>query len=580
VKGAIQTGSDVIVATLENLGTKHVFGMPGTQNVRLYESLRKSQIRTVVSTSELAGGFVANGYARSSGRVGVLTTIPGPGFAFAIPGIAEAFLDSAPLLWIVETPASRTGKKFAQQAIDQAAIARPITKRIFDVSELSILADAVTEAYRIATEGEPGPVLLHVNGMLLGADYEGDSPLVAATSSASASVSETNANLGAVEQIWGILSRARRPVIFAGQGSSGAAASLERLASLLKAPVVATRSARGVMAEDNPLALVFTFDSSAVGCCNELLDESDAILALGAKFTHNGTAGFRLRMPREKLIHIDSSPESLNANYLAQASLQMDIASFLETLLLVSEGSEPRDSGWGSDEIARFKRLGRAFDSPDSPEPILATSSNNARNFFGALRNAMPRESCLVTDSGQHQILTTRHAQILAPRGLLIPTDFQSMGFGIPAAIGAKLAMPDRCVVAVIGDGGLAMIGLELATAVREKVQLMIVVFNDGALGQIRAQQMGDYGRAFGTELGSIDIPLMAAALGCNYVALDKNDEADLKRAIAAPGVTIVDVPIRDSAAQRSRQVKAYVRKTGRELLPAQLRKWILRKMT
>jgi acetolactate synthase-1/2/3 large subunit len=162
---------------------------------------------------------------------------------------------------------------------------------------------------------------------------------------------------------------------------------------------------------------------------------------------------------------------------------------------------------------------------------------------------------------------------------LLIPTDFQSMGFGIPAAIGAKLAMPDRCVVAVVGDGGLAMIGLELATAVREQVQLTVVVFNDGALGQIRAQQMGDYGRAFGTEIGSIDIALMAAALGCDYIALDKNDEADLKRAIAAPGVTIVDVPIRDSVAQRSRQAKAYVRKAGRELLSPKLRKWLVKKM-
>lgn len=577
MKGVIQTGSDAIVATLEKLGARHVFGMPGTQNVRLYESLRKSDIRTIVNTSELAGSFMANGYARASGKIGVVTTIPGPGFAFALPGIAEAFLDSAPLLWIVETPAFRVGKKFAQQAIDQSAIARPITKKIVEVDAVSDLVDGVTEAYRAATIGEPGPVLLHVHGSLLSAALEADSGIDTAVRAA-AHHSEVHVDVDDVKEIWKILSGARRPVIFAGQGSSGAASYLEQLVSRLKVPVVATRSARGVLAEDNPFALVFSFDNSAVSACNELLDASDVVLALGTKFTHNGTAGFRLRMPQEKLIHIDSSEGSLNANYPARVSLQTDIAAFLKVLLSLSEAGDCREAGWRLEEIERWKRIGRAVECPDTPEPVFASSSRSASNFFSALRKAMPRQSCLVTDSGQHQILTTRHAQTFAPRGLLIPTDFQSMGFGIPAAIGAKLAAPERCVVAVVGDGGLGMVGLELATAVRENVQLTVIVFNDGALGQIRTQQMGDYGAAFGTELGCIDIALMAQALCCNYVALDKEDEADLKRAIASPGVTIVDLPIRDSIAQSIRQAKAFARRTGREFLPVGVREWLVKK--
>jgi acetolactate synthase I/II/III large subunit len=577
VKGAIQTGSDIVVATLEKLGVKHVFGMPGTQNVRLYESLRKSEIRTIVNTSELAGSFMANGYARASGKVGVLTTIPGPGFAFALPGIAEAYLDSAPLLWIVEAPASRAGKKFAQQAIDQAAIARPITKKIVEIEAVSDLIDGVAEAFRVATTGEPGPALLHINGALLAAEREGD-PGLDRVASAAGNHSEPPVDMGEVKELWRILSNCRRPVIFAGQGSSAAAAELEQLVSRLKAPVVATRSARGVLPEDNPFALVFTFDNPAVSACNELLDASDVILALGTKFTHNGTAGFRLRLPKEKLLHVDSSSESLNANYPARVSIQADITTFLKALLSVSEEGDSRETGWRADDIERWKKVGRAVENPDTPEPVFASSSRSANDFFRTLRKAMPRESCLVTDSGQHQILTTRHMQTLVPRGLLIPTDFQSMGFGIPAAIGAKLAMPERCVVAVVGDGGLAMIGLELATAVRENVQLTVIVFNDGALGQIRAQQMGDYGKAFATKLGSIDIGLMAEALGCNYIALDKTDEADLKRAIASPGVTIVDLPVRDSAAQRTRQAKAYARKTGRDFLPVGVRKWLSKK--
>lgn len=579
MKGAIQTGSDVLVATLDRLGVRHIFGMPGTQNVRLYESLRKSEIRTVVNTSEMAGAFMANGYSRASGRTGVVTTIPGPGFAFAVPGIAEAYLDSAPLLWIVQTPASCSGKKFAQQAIDQTAIARPITKKIVEVTALDGLVEGATDAYQTTMRGEPGPVLLHVAGSLLAQERRGDLPTGRVAQGSEAPSSAVYVDPALVKEVWKIISNAHRPVIFVGQGSSESGVQLAKLVSLLKAPIVATRSARGVVAEDNPLALVFTFDDSAVASCNELLDASDVILALGTKFSHNGSAGFRLRMPQEKLIHIDASADSLNANYPARLTVQADVAKFIEALLSITEDNERKEPTWELGALERWKKTGRATDSPDSPEPVLASSSKTPANFFAALRKAMPRESCLVTDSGQHQILATRHAQTLAPRGLLIPTDFQSMGFGIPAAIGAKLAMPDRCVVAVVGDGGLAMIGLELSTAVRENIQLTVVVFNDGALGQIRTQQMGDYGSAFATRLASIDIALVAEALGCHHLALDTNDEADLKRAIAAPGVTVVEVPIRDSIGQRTRQAKAYARKTGREFLPIGMRKWFADKM-
>jgi acetolactate synthase-1/2/3 large subunit len=578
VKGRIRTGSDLIVARLEQLGAKCIFGMPGTQNVRLYESLRKSELRTVVNTSELASSFMANGYARASGEVGVLTTIPGPGFAFSIPGIAEAFLDSAPLVWIVETPASRAGKRFAQQAIDQAAIAGSITKKIIEVAHVSELACGVADAYQTAKSGEPGPVLLHVEGALLGAEYEGELPPINPVVGGSPSTL-ISPDFAVVEQAWKILAAAERPVVFAGQGSSGASDLLQKIVQLRKVPVIATRSARGVLPEDDPLSVVFSFDNSAVAMCNELLDRSDAILALGVKFTHNGTAGFRLRMPREKLIHVDACAENLNGNYPARLPIQMDVSLFLTALAAIAEKANQPNTAWQAEELARWREFGRATDSPDTPEPAISSSSGTSRTFFRTLRNAMPRESCLVTDSGQHQILATRHAKVQVPRGLLIPTDFQSMGFGIPAAIGAKLAMPERCVVAIIGDGGLAMMAMELGTAVREGLQLLVVVFNDGALGQIRAQQLGDYGRAFATELGGINIAAIADGLNCNYVALAENDEEDLRRAMTAPGVTIVDLPVRDSKVQRTRQVKAYVRKTGRDLLPSAFRKWLTRKL-
>ncbi len=251
---------------------------------------------------------------------------------------------------------------------------------------------------------------------------------------------------------------------------------------------------------------------------NDLFERSDLVLAIGCKLGHNGSAGFRLRLPESKLVRVDLSPEVLTANYPASLAIRADAGSILD-LLLSGRAGERGSSSWTDEEVASHRERIRRPD-PSTADPGVAGASNGrASGFFAWLREALPRETILVTDSGLHQVTARRWFDVLSPRGLLLPSDFQSMGFGIPAGIGARLAAPDRPVTVLAGDGGLLMSGLEITTAVRERSPLLVIVFNDGQLNQIRWQQLKDSGHPFGVELAALEIEIFANALGAGYLA-------------------------------------------------------------
>jgi acetolactate synthase-1/2/3 large subunit len=195
--------------------------------------------------------------------------------------------------------------------------------------------------------------------------------------------------------------------------------------------------------------------------------------------------------------------------------------------------------------------------------------------LLGAVRAALPRDGILVTDSGLHQSLVRRHFPVLAPRGLMCPSDFQSMGFGVPAAIGAALGAPGRRVVAVVGDGGFAMAGMELLTAVRERVPVAVIVLNDGQLGLIREQQLREYGHAHAVTIDGLDIAAMAAAAGAQHVRLEGNAEEVLRDALARDWPVVVEVAVGDSAGQRAAHAAGFVKQAARGLLGDRLRRWL-----
>ncbi len=548
------TGAQAICDALLGAGVECVFGLPGTQNVALFEALRTSRLRTVVATHELSASMMANGYYRSSGRLAALATIPGPGFTWALTGITEATLDSVALIHLVGLPATQPGSAFQLQAIDQTAIATALVRGLHRIDDASQATRVIERACAQARSGEPGPVLVHVARAALD-----ERP--AAHAAAESAAAEKSLDANAVAAAAALLSSAQRCVIFAGQGCQHVPERLARLAERLAAPVVTTTSGRGVLAEDHPLSLGFEFAGNGAVVLNELIAASDAVLAIGCKFSHNGSRGFALRIPEHKLVHVDAAAHVLGANYPARIAVAAEAGAFLEALLarLGTAATSPR--GFAPDELARLRDRARAESVGDLVEPrIHGVASGRPADFFAALRAAMPRESVLVTDSGMHQMLARAHFRVLCPRGLMVPTNLQSMGFGIGAAIGACIADPARPVVALIGDGGLAMSGLELMTAVRERLRLTLIVFVDGAYGLIRYQQLASTGRTFATDIVPPDAAALADAVGARHVRLGGDAEAVLREAIGSGAVTIVEVGVGDTLPMQVMRAKSIAR--------------------
>lgn len=547
-----QSGSSLICRSLERLGVEHIFGLPGTQNVDFFEELRQCTIRAIVPTHELAAGFMANGYYRSSGRPGVLTTIPGPGFAYVVAAIAEARHDSAAVLYIVEKPEFAPAHKFTLQAIDQQAILGTLVKETITVEQTDDIPAAVHRAYMATLSGEPGPVLLHV-GKKAFSGFANDPGALSSPplqTASSADLAEAGSRLA----------QARRPLLYVGQGGNSAAELVRTLAELLKAPVVATRSARGVIPENHPLAMRFESDERGATALNALIASSDLILAIGCKFSHNGTFGFRLQLPADRLIHVDACSEVLNANFETSLSICADAASFLRALL---QDQRLGHSSWTPAQLAANAALPG---SSPAPEPgIRGIQPGTPAAFFNALRRAIPADGFLVTDTGSHQVLASRYYQVLSPRTFIIPSDFQSMGFGLPAAMAAKLANPSRPVLALIGDGGLLMSGMEIRTAVREHIPITVIVFNDGAYGQIRMQQHSSFGRSIGTDLLPPDMELLATSLGAKYLKFSQT-ESSLQQAIENDCVTIVEVEVETSLSMHVQRATGLGRSIARSL--------------
>lgn len=567
----VTNGAELLCNTLEALGVKHVFGVPGTQNVLLYEALHRSAIRPVLSTHELGASFMANGYYRASGNVAPLITIQGPGFTYALTGIAEAFHDSAAVLHIVGQPSTKAARKYEFQALDQSGIAASLVKRVFSISQVDDIPRLVAEAYDLALSGEPGPVLLQWSKEALANPPTHPFDRKSAGTAGGPIPADSLVDAAAT-----LLGTARRPFLLVGQGAVGAVERVRQLAELIASPVFTTASGRGVLPEDHALALGFDFNRGDVHVLNDMIRLSDCVVALGCKLTHAGTGNFQLDLPSDRLIHVDASEEVLEANYPARLAIHASIESFLERLLPVLRRFPAAPNGsWTLAEIEDWKKRLCVVRSTPVLEPVVhGVKPATARSFFTALRRILPRNGIVVTDSGLHQGLVRRHFDVLSPRGLIVPNDFQSMGFCLPAAIGAKLAAPERAVVAVLGDGGFAMAGMELLTAVREKIPFTVIVFNDGRLNLIRLQQFQSFGSSESVDIMNPDFATFAAAVGARYALIDGNIEQVLRTAVDSDHVTLVEVRVGDSPAIHLMRGKGFTRETARKALgPGMVRK-------
>ena len=536
-----KTAAWLAVHALEELGIRYTFGIPGVHNTELYDELNNSATVTpVLVTHEGGAAFMADGLSRAaSGTIGALAIVPAAGFTHASSGIGEAFLDGIPMLVISGGIRTDTGRRFQLHEIDQLALAKPITKAAFRITRHEDVVPTLFEAYRIATGGVPGPVLVEipVNLQLFPGEV-GDLPRWIAPPAPPAP------DAALIRRAADVLATARKPGLFVGYGAREATDEIAAIAELLQAPVSTTLQGLAAFPGDHPLHAGFGFSPSAVPAARNAFLDCDAMLAAGTHFGEIPTGSFSAVVPAA-LVHVDIDPDVFDANYPAQVKIAGDAKTVLAALLaeLRARGGRAIDRGL-HEQIARDKQAYReewyAHDSKGRVNPA---------RFFDELRRRMPSDAVTVLDDGNHTFLTAELFALHRGARLLTPTDFNAMGYAVPAAIGAKLAQPGKEVFAIVGDGCFMMTCMEIVTAASRGLGIVYFVFHDGELSQIAQAQEIPYNRKPCTVLGGPNLEGVALATGAAYVGM-ANEKAiapaiDDARRIAAEGrPVIVDVAI------------------------------------
>lgn len=545
-----KTGAWLVRHALEQIGVSHTFGIPGVHNTEIYDELAKSDtIRPVLVTHEGWGAFMADAISRTSAHIGCLVVVPAAGLTHASSGIGEAGLDGIPMLVI--SGGIRTDSPFRYQLhdIDQHTLMKPLTKATFRIERHDDIVDTVFRAYHIATSGEPGPVYIEVPvNISLYASEVGELPRFLPAPP------RPPLNTDAIAQAARLLMRSQRPGIFLGWGAVHASQRAIALAERLGAPVATTLQGLSAFPASHPLHTGMGIGGYAVPASTEAFADCDCLLAVGTRFSEICTGSFGITPPKN-LIHVDINPAVFNANYPAAVSIEGDSLEILTLLLENLSRMGVRKHGEAMQAtIARNKRAYQQewlrHDSGSRVNPAV---------FFQALRQHLPADAIVVTDDGNHTFLTAELMPILRPRGFISPTDFNCMGYCIPAAIGAKLANPETPVVGVVGDGALLMSGLELATASTQGAGCVLFVFSDGELSQISQAQVLPYNRKTCTVLPRIKVAGIALATGAEFLAIDSNADVEsvITRALAlsrSGRPVLVDVNIDYSKSTRFTQ--------------------------
>ncbi len=528
---------------LEQLPVSHTFGIPGVHTTELYDELSRSEkIRPVLVTHELCGAFAADAVSRTGGgRIGCLAIVPAAGVTHAMSGIGECFLDGIPLLVI--TGGTRTDLEFGYQVhqIDQQRLVDGIVKRAWRVAEHHDVVPVIFEAYRTAVSGVPGPVLVEipVNVQLFQGPVE-DLPAFGGVPAPEPVRAEK-----ALDEAVRLLGEARSPGMFVGWGAVDAVAPVTAIAEALGAPVATTLQGLSAFPGNHPLHAGMGFSRAAVPAAENAFRDCDCLLAIGTSFGEIPTGSFGCRVP-ENLVHIDISPEAIGRNFPAKVGIAGDARAAAPELLARLRAAGILRTARRLEVEARI-----GADKQKYREEWRAhrTGRVNPALFFEELRAQLGDDAIVTVDDGNHTFLAAELFEARRPRTFLSPADFNSMGYAVPAAIGAKLANPERQVVSIVGDGALLMTGLEIVTAATLRLGIAFFVFDDGELSQISQGQEIPYNRKSCTILGNIRMAGIAEATGARYLTLDDNSAigaaiGDALAAAARAGPVLVDVRI------------------------------------
>ena len=438
-----KTAAWLVRHALEQIGVRYTFGIPGVHNIELYDELRESdQILPLLVTHEGGAAFMADAVSRVTGQPGVLVVVPAAGLTHAMSGIGEAYLDGIPMLVISGGVRSDLEQGFQLHEVDQQALMRTLTKATFKVESHDEVIATVYRAWRTAVEGEPGPVYVELpaNLQLLTGEV-GEIPLFDST------IARPETDPVAIERAVSLLAGAERPGIFVGWGARDVTDDIRVIAEQLGAPVATTLQGLGVFPAGHPLHTGMGFGPSAVPAARNAFADCDAMLAVGTRFAEICTGSYGA-VPPKNLVHVDINPGAIGRNHPAAVAIHADARDAVPAIAEALEAGEARD--WA----ALARRIAR--DKADYRAQWLAHDSGgrvNPARFFSALRERLDDDAIVVADDGNHTFLTAELMPIHAGGAYLSPTDFNCMGYCIPATIGAKLARPERQVVGIVGDG-------------------------------------------------------------------------------------------------------------------------------
>jgi acetolactate synthase-1/2/3 large subunit len=542
-----KNGAWMAVRALEALGIRYTFGIPGVHNTEIYDELNSSeQITPILVTHEGGASFMADGVSRTSDQTGTLVIVPAAGATHAASGIGEAFLDGIPMLVICGGIRTDLDKKYQLHELDQHAFLKALTKASFLVRTHEEIVPTLFKAWEIAHSDEPGPVFVEIPVNLQ--MFPGEVAPLPPVPVIARNHRVASADFQRAAQL---LMAAKKPALFLGWGARNAFDLTRAIAEHLQAPVATTLQGLSVFPGNHPLHTGFGFGAAAVPAARNAFADCDCMLAVGTRFAEIATGSYGVTVP-SNLIHADINPKVFNANYPAAVALEGDavavLTSLLEELRKVMQSGIPWDGAGATANAELHTRIRKDKDA--YRDEWLRHDSKGKVNpavFFTALRAAVPDDAIAVVDDGNHTYLTAELFPVHQSRALIVPTDFNAMGYAVPASIGAKLVNPEREVFAIVGDGAFTMTCMEIVSATRLGLGICYYVFHDGELSQIAQAQEIPFNRKPCTALGAIDFNGVAIATGAEYIKVENNEGvvaaiARARETAAAGRCVIVDL--------------------------------------
>ena len=488
-----RTGAQALVDSLAKAGTEIVFGYPGGAVLDIFNCLPDASFQFVLGRHEQGCVHMADGYARSSGKAGVCLVTSGPGATNTITGLATANMDGIPLVCITgQVPLAQIGTDAFQEA-DMSGICRAVTKHCFLVQSADEIPEIVAEAFYIATHGKPGPVVIdipkNVQQMRTSAQYPERVSLRAYHPESMATASQ-------MARFAKLVNESKRPVLYAGGGviASGAAKDVANLAHKAQIPVATTLMGLGAFDERDPLALRLA-GMHGSAAANHAINESDLIIALGVRFSDRVTGKLAAYAKHAKIIHVDCDPSSIGKNVAVDLGIVADVKDVLTTVNSRIKSAEHKEwlahiEEWRAKRPVAYKPMHEGVIMP--------------QQVIEAIDAATKGQAVVVTDVGQQQMWSAQFFRHNIPRHFLTSGGMGTMGFGIPAAIGAAFARPDHKTVAICGDGGAQMTFEEVVVAVEHKLPVTFVVLNNACLGMVRQWQELFYGKRYSGSILSV----------------------------------------------------------------------------